>query len=117
MVDREFLDALNSTVEIELSVKGRRSGRNTSRPVWFVLEGRELYLLPVAGSETEWYRNVLTNPEITLSVKEKKLTAQAKPLSDPAKIAEVVDRFRQKHGVHDVQVYYTKLDAAVAVSI
>lgn len=117
MVDREFLDALNSTVEIELSVKGRRSGRNTSRPVWFVLEGRELYLLPVAGSETEWYRNVLAHPEITISVKGKKLTAQAKPLKDPARIAEVVDRFRRKHGAHDVQELYSKFDAAVAVSV
>lgn len=76
-----------------------------------------MYLLPVAGSETEWYRNVLANPEVTLAAKGRKLAAQANPLSDPARISEVVDRFRSKHGADDVKKYYSGLDAAVAVSI
>jgi hypothetical protein len=31
--------------------------------VWFVLEGQKLYLLPVKGSETQWYNNVLYKVE------------------------------------------------------
>ena len=38
MVEMEILNALNSTVEIELTVKDRRSGKDTMRPVWFVVE-------------------------------------------------------------------------------
>jgi hypothetical protein len=41
--------------QIRISVIGRESGRTISTPVWFVLEGQKLYLLPVQGSETHWY--------------------------------------------------------------
>src|SRR5216110_2752054 len=36
--------------QIKISVIGRKSGRTISIPVWFVLEGEKLYLLPVQGS-------------------------------------------------------------------
>jgi hypothetical protein len=39
--------------EIKLNVIGRKSGCTISVPVWFVLEGANLYLLPVQGSETQ----------------------------------------------------------------
>ena len=39
--------------QIKISVIGRKSGRRISIPVWFVLEGEKLDLLPVAGSETQ----------------------------------------------------------------
>jgi hypothetical protein len=35
--------------QIKISVTGRKSGRTISIPVWFVLEGDKLYLLPVQG--------------------------------------------------------------------
>jgi len=43
--------------EINISVIGRKSGRTISNPVWFVLDGDKLYLLPVQGSDTQWYKN------------------------------------------------------------
>ena len=47
-------DRLSRYREIKISVTGRKSGRAISRPVWFVLEGDKLYLLPVQGSDTQW---------------------------------------------------------------
>src|SRR5262245_9434741 len=63
---REFQGALDSTDEIELGVIGRRSGRELRRPVWFVLEPGRLYLVPVKGSDTEWYKNLRKTPTIAL---------------------------------------------------
>jgi hypothetical protein len=70
-------DRLARYREITTSVTGRKSTRTISRPVWFVLEGDTVFLLPVKGSETEWYKNVLHNPEIRISArgKEEKLKA------------------------------------------
>jgi hypothetical protein len=48
----EFKDALDRTREIELTVRGRKSGQNISRHIWLVHENNTLYLLPVKGSET-----------------------------------------------------------------
>ena len=50
--------------QLKISVVGRKSGKTISIPVWFVLEGQKLYLLPVQGSNTQWYKNVLQNPAI-----------------------------------------------------
>ena len=115
MHGKDFVDAINLTVEIELIVT-ERSRRTTSRPVWFVLEGGTLFLLPVVGSETKWYQNVLRNPQITLAVKGKRLSAKATAISDHAQVARVVDLFGSKHGA-EVQKLYSKFDVAVAVPV
>jgi hypothetical protein len=84
--------------------------------VWFVRQGATLYLLPVAGSDSEWYRNVLKTPAIRLAAGGMDYGAQATPVTDPGKVAEVVDGFRAKYGATDVKAYYPKLDVAVEVS-
>jgi hypothetical protein len=56
------LKNLSTTNEIDLTVRDRKSGHDISRPVCFVHEADKLYLLPVQGSNTNWYRNVLKNP-------------------------------------------------------
>ena len=45
----ELKDRLTRYRQIKLSVIGRKSGRTITIPVWFVLEGEKLYLLPVQG--------------------------------------------------------------------
>ena len=57
---------LSRSREITITVTGRKSGRTISIPVWFVLEGDKLYLLPVNGSDTQWYKNVLENSSIQI---------------------------------------------------
>ena len=54
--NKAFMSQLARHREITLTVTGRKSGRAISIPVWFVLEDRKLYLLPVTGSDTQWYR-------------------------------------------------------------
>jgi deazaflavin-dependent oxidoreductase (nitroreductase family) len=63
--------------QIKISVIGRKSGKAISIPVWFVLEGEMLYLLPVHGSDTQWYRNVLKNPQIRIDARGAEAAFQA----------------------------------------
>jgi hypothetical protein len=113
----DFEDALNDTDELELTCTGRTSGRESSRSVWFVREGDTVYLLPVYGSDTQWYRNVLEAPEIRLSAGGADYTTRAAPVTDPAEVDRVVERFRTKHGAGDVEAYYPKHDVAVEVKL
>ena len=117
MANGEFKKALASADEIELIVTGRRSGGKTSRPVWFVQEGEKLYLLPVTGSDTEWFKNMLKNPTITLGANGLKATAKATPITDPAEVRQVVDKFRAKYGPANVRKYYSKFDVAAEVPV
>ena len=117
MAHAEFKKALKTAEEIELVVSGRKSGRKTSRPVWFVQERDKVYLLPVKGSDTEWLKNALKNPTITLADDDLKATAKAKPITDPAKVRDVVEKFRAKYGAGNVKKYYSKFEVAVEVPI
>jgi len=113
MEGTEFLEALKSRNEVELAVK--RSGKWTTRPVWFVVDGATVYLLPVYGTDTKWYKHVIANPEIELSVGGKKVHAQVRRLPDAQQLAGVINRFRSKYG--ELERYYRKLDVAIAVTL
>jgi hypothetical protein len=112
----QLMPALMGTDEMELTVADP-SVRQTSRPVWFVQEGERLYLLPVRGSDSYWYRIVLKSRTVSLAVGGMRRSARATPITDPAKVWEVVEKFRARYGADQVQTYYSKLDVAVEVSL
>jgi hypothetical protein len=117
MNSSEIQKALDSSVELEITVTGRRSGREFSTPVWFVREGKTLFLMPVRGSKNQWYNNVLKSKRIKISSGKVSLELSAKPIGDLNKVASVADKFRKKHGVVDVKKYYAGFDAAVELSL
>jgi hypothetical protein len=106
-------DSLSRSTEITISVKGRKSGRVISIPIWFVLEDDTLYLLPVKGSDTQWYKNVLKNPSLTIGGRGAEANLKVAPVTDADQVSSVVEKFRGKYGVNDVKKYYSKFDVAV----
>ncbi len=79
-------DRLSKVSEITISVTGRKSGRTISIPVWFVLEDNKLYLLPVTGSDTQWYKNVLKNPSIRIVAGGAEAELKVVPVTDRAQV-------------------------------
>jgi hypothetical protein len=108
---------LNKVYEITLSVKGRKSGRDIPRPVWFVHEGNTLYLLPVQGSDTNWYKNLLVDPTLKVSVNGLEAPAKCKLVTDSNRVDDIVRKFKSKYGEGEVKKYYTKFDVAVEVML
>jgi len=111
---------LNRVSEIRLSVKGRKSARDIPRPVWFVLEGNSLYLLPVQGSDTNWYKNLLVEPTLKISVNGggvEEIPVRGKSITDSNRVDDIVRKFRSKYGEGDVKKYYPKVDVAVEVPL
>jgi deazaflavin-dependent oxidoreductase (nitroreductase family) len=106
-------DRLPRYREINISVTGRKSGRTISIPVWFVLDGEKLYLLPVQGSDTQWYKNVLANPKMQIDARGAEAELKVAPITDAKTVSSVVEKFRAKYGASDVKKYYSKLDVAV----
>jgi deazaflavin-dependent oxidoreductase (nitroreductase family) len=103
--------------QVKISVIGRRSGRAISIPVWFVLEGKKLYLLPVQGSETQWYKNLLKNPSIRIDARGVEAEFRGKSVTDAKAVNSVIEKFREKYGAEDVKKYYSKFDVAVRVEL
>ena len=51
-----------------LTTTGRVSGRPHTIEIWFALHGRTLYLLSGGGDRSDWVRNLLRHPEVTVRV-------------------------------------------------
>ncbi len=110
-------DSLSRSREIDITVTGRKSGRAISIPVWFVLEDDKLYLLPVQGSDTQWYKNALNRPTIRIDAPGAKVEVKVVLVTDAKRVLSAVEKFRAKYGTNDVKKYYSKLDVAVLVQI
>jgi deazaflavin-dependent oxidoreductase (nitroreductase family) len=106
-------DRLSRYREIKITVTGRKSGRTISIPIWFVLDDQNLYLLPVQGSDTQWYKNVLKNPLIQIAARDADADCKAIPITDAKQVSSVVEKFRARYGANDVKKYYSKFDVAV----
>jgi deazaflavin-dependent oxidoreductase (nitroreductase family) len=117
MKHSELKSRLGSYREIKISVIGRKSGKTISIPVWFVLDGNTLYLLPVQGSGTQWYQNVLKNPKIQIDARGAEAGFQAVPVIDGKAVKSVIQMLRGKYGAQDVKKYYSKFDVAVLVDV
>jgi len=110
-------DRLSRHREITITVTGRRSGRAISIPVWFVSEDDELCLLPVQGSDTQWYQNMIKNPKIRIAARGAEAELKAVPITDAKRVASVIESFREKYGAKDVKKYYSKFDVAALVQM
>lgn len=110
-------DRLSRYRQLNISVTGRKSGRTISIPVWFVSDDKKLYLLPVQGSDTQWYKNVLNKPSIQIDARGAEAELKVVPVTDAKQVASVVEKFRDKYGAKDVKKYYSKFDVAVVAQM
>jgi hypothetical protein len=117
MSKADLYQRLDKVDEITLSIKGRKSGKDIPRPVWFVHEGNTLYLLPVQGTDTNWYKNFLADPTLKISVNGAEMTVKGKQITNSNRVEDIVRKFKSKYGEGDVKKYYPKTDVAVEVPL
>lgn len=117
MTSDDFRKALESADELKFAFTGSKSGKRFSIPIWFVLEGRRLLLLPVLGTRSKWYKGILKNPAVELEISGNKATASATPLKDKPQVEMVMEKFRGKYGAGEVKKYYPGQDVAVEVPV
>jgi deazaflavin-dependent oxidoreductase (nitroreductase family) len=117
MTAREFAMMLRHREEISIRVTGRQSGKTITLPVWFVLEDGTLWLLPVHGSKTQWYRNVRANRRMIVRAGRARLEVQPRPTESARTVQSVVRKFRTKYTPGEIARYYDRLDAAVEIDL
>jgi hypothetical protein len=82
-----------------------------------VVEDGKLYLLPVKGSDTQWYKNVLKNPKVRIEAGGAEAELHVVPITDPKEVLSVAQKFRKKYGANDVKKYYSKFDVATVAKM
>src|SRR3954447_26274358 len=117
MADQQFINALEESKEVDLTVVGRRSGKESTRPVWFVRAEGTVQLVPVTGTDSDWYRNIEAAPTVRLGVGGRDVEATAIPVNDAGRVSSIVDAFKAKYGAETFERLYPKPDAAVEVPL
>jgi hypothetical protein len=57
---------------------------------------KPLYLLPVQGSDTNWYKNLLIDPTLKISVNGVAMPARGKLITDSNGVDDIVRKFKSK---------------------
>jgi deazaflavin-dependent oxidoreductase (nitroreductase family) len=114
---RSLLDRLKHSNEVNITVTGRKTKKKFSTPVWFVLDGEKIILVPMKGSDNEWYKDLAKDPQIELGVDDATTPFKATLVRDSAKVEKVLDGFRAKYKSMWSESYYTKRDVYVEVPL
>lgn len=66
-----------------LSSTGRETGKTRRTPVEYFQHGSRIYIISGFGQQTDWYQNVMANPQVTVQTDQGTMTATArKPITD-----------------------------------
>lgn len=113
----KFLNELKRSGEVNITVTGRKTKKKLSTPVWFVLEGEKVMLVPMKGSDSNWFKNLVNNQQIELGINDDAITCNARIVRNSDQTKQVIDRLRTKYKSEWAESYYTKRDAYVQVSM
>lgn len=113
----DFLNKLNKSGEVQITVAGRKSGEKHSTPVWFVSEGNNVEIVPIKGSQSDWFKNLEKDPQIELSVGRERISSKAKLVKDAEKTKKVIEKLKAKYKSEWSESYYSNRNAYVQVPV
>jgi len=84
----------------EIQIETRRDPKSPMHRVtiWVVPTKDGVYIRSVNGQRGRWYKEALTNPDVTIRVGRRKLAARVEPEGNPSVIREVNAGYREKYG-------------------
>jgi deazaflavin-dependent oxidoreductase (nitroreductase family) len=71
---------------IELTTTGRKTGKEHTRPVWFVIDDGTIVVQAGKDGKTDWYQNLQKTPAASARQGEFVFRVRAKPVTDPARV-------------------------------
>jgi deazaflavin-dependent oxidoreductase (nitroreductase family) len=66
-----------------LTTTGRHTGRPHRIEIWYALADGIAYVLSGGGDRSDWVRNLMISPEVTLQIGERRKTSKAHVVTDP----------------------------------
>lgn len=112
------LDSLKNVADARLTVRGRKTGREITLPIWFVYEGGEVLLLPIRGRLTQWYRNALSQKTVTFRVGQYTFNGTPEEILEAGQMQRIVALFKDKYGERNFSNYYAnRIDVAVKIAV
>jgi hypothetical protein len=111
-------ETLSTLRQINLIVKGRRTGKSRSFPIWFAMEGDTIHILPAFGTGTQWLKDIEVDDRVVIAFGDHQIKGIAESHYSREKVAEVKRRLEKKYGERVIaRAGYTGLDAAVTIAL
>src|SRR5262245_14189597 len=83
---------------VRLTTRGRKSGAPRTVTIWFVADGpRRILVQHATAAAANWYHNLVKGPAVTIDFGNGPITARAMPITDPARIQQVLAAVRRKY--------------------
>ena len=80
-----------------LKTTGRKTGLTHTTPLQYEQVGESYYVGSARGSSADWYRNVLSNPEVEVEIAGESFPALAEAITDPEQIADFLELRLSRH--------------------
>lgn len=91
------LGPLVGRVVLLLTTTGRKSGLPRVTALQYEEIDGALYLGSSKGTHADWFKNLVSNPCVTVRVKSRQFSGQAQPVTDPALIADFLELRLRRH--------------------
>ena len=96
--DRRVIEAASTVPEVELTTRGRRSGRPLPVTVWVSTDGERIFIRSGGGLGRHWPQNLLTHGKATLRLGELAVEVTPRHVTDPEEARAVSHLVRGKYG-------------------
>jgi len=80
-----------------LTTIGRKTGEAHKTPLQYELVEGVFYVASARGQKADWYRNILSNPEVIVEIEGKGFPARAEAITDPVPIADFLELRLRRH--------------------
>jgi deazaflavin-dependent oxidoreductase (nitroreductase family) len=78
-----------------ITTTGRKSGKKYSTPIGYVRD-KEVYYGFNLGGTSNWYKNALANPRVTLTIKGKPIEARVEPVTTDEELLHVLNVYKRE---------------------
>ena len=95
--DAETLSLLDETREVLIETRRDAASPEHRTIIWVVVVEGQIFVRSVRGAKGRWYREISSNPEGALHVRDDRIPVRAAPATDEATVDAVSAAFRSKY--------------------
>ena len=82
-----------------LTTIGHKSGLPRATPLQYEEVDGDYYIASARGTEADWFKNIVANPNVHVQVRDREFDAVAEPVTDPIRIADFIELRLCRHPI------------------
>lgn len=91
------LERIKDASTIDLTTTGRKSGKEHTRPIWFVVSDGKILVQAGKDGKTDWYQNLQKTPAAVVRQREYAFRVRATRVDDPKEAERIHRLFLDKY--------------------